>query len=79
MKLLKNELEYRTWMSEDFLRTQNLSPDQQERELLQHMPKKFPCIASIVKDHGDGQSETVRFLSPEQIAQWSSEMGKTRR
>lgn len=79
MKLLKNELEYRTWMSEDFLRDKTLSPDQQEKELLRQMPEKFPCIASVVKEQDDRQVETVKFLSPEQIAQWSSEMGKTKR
>lgn len=79
MKLLKNELEYRTWMSEDFLGAKSLSPQDQERELLRQMPEKFPCIASVVKAQDDAQTETVKFLSPEQIAQWSSEMGKTKR
>ncbi len=79
MKLLKNEREYRTWMSEDFLRTKTLSPDQQEQELLRQMPEKFPCIASVVKVQGEQERETLKFLSPEQIAQWSSEMGKNQR
>ncbi|MGC6387714.1 hypothetical protein ACMV8I_08595 [Ewingella sp. S1.OA.A_B6] len=79
MKLLKTPMQYRTWMLEDFLNTETLSPDQQEQELLRQMPEKFPCIASIVKGQDGQQSETVEFLSPEQIAQWSSEMDKNQR
>ncbi len=79
MKLLKNEMEYRIWMSEDFLGAKSLSPEDQERELLRQMPEKFPCIASVVKAQDDAHTETVKFISPEQIAQWSTEMGKTKR
>lgn len=78
MKLLKNEQEYRRWMSEDFLGAKSLSPEEQEQELLRQMPEKFPCIASVVKAQDDAQAETVKFLSPEQIAKWSNEMGRSK-
>ncbi|WP_122095938.1 hypothetical protein [Rahnella sp. Larv3_ips] len=79
MKLLKNEFEYKMWMTYDFLRLdEGLSPlfdhDLLERELLAQMPEQFPCIAYIVKGPSLFEPDEARFIYRPQLEEWSQLM-----
>lgn len=84
MKLIHNELEYRDWMIKNVLLTDDdiyciFSPDEQEEQLLIHMPEQFPCIAILIpgKDH----REPVKpwFLYRSQIEEWANLFGPATR
>jgi hypothetical protein len=76
MKLLKNEFEYKLWMTHDFLRLDEglstlFDPDLLEREILAQMPEQFPCIACIVKGLSLFEPDEAKFIYRPQIEEWS--------
>jgi len=80
MKLLKNELEYKLWMTHDFLRLDEglsplFDPNLLERELLAQMPEQFPCIACIDKGPSIFEPDEAKFIYRPQLEEWTQLMG----
>ncbi|MBF7956148.1 hypothetical protein [Rahnella victoriana] len=82
MKLLKNEFDYKMWMTYDLLRLDDsLSPlfdhDLLDRELLSQMPREFPCIACIIRGEGPFEPDVAKFLYREEVEEIAKGMGNS--
>ena len=82
MKLLLNEFDYRTWMTDEFLEYDNspssaMSQDELEQELLRMMPLSFPCLVYVAYSGNPNAPERLVFTSRNQVAEWAAAMGLT--
>jgi len=80
MKLLKNEFDYKMWITYDFLRLDDglfslFDYDLLERELIAQMPEQFPCIACIVKGPSIFEPDEAKFIYRPQLEEWTQLMG----
>lgn len=80
MKLIKNEFEFRLWMTHDFLQLEEglsplYDPDLLQREITAQMPSEFPCIAYIVRGSSIYEPENAKFLYKHQVEEWAKIMG----
>ena len=82
MKLLQNEFDYRTWMTDEFLEyvdgpSSAMSQDELEQELLRTMPLSFPCLVYVAYSGNPNAPERLVFTSRNQVAEWAAAMGLT--
>ena len=79
MKLLQNEFDYRTWMTDEFLEYDNspssaMSQDELEQELQRLMPSSFPCLVYVAYSGNPNAPERLVFTSRIQVAEWAAAM-----
>jgi hypothetical protein len=80
MKLLRNEFDYKMWMTYDLLRLDDslsslFDHDLLERELLAEMPHEFPCIACIIRGESTFEPDVAKFLYRDEVEEIAKGMG----
>lgn len=80
MKLLNNEFEYREWMVKDYLHLDEefpsvFEPDELERELLNLMPKEFPCLVDLLPGPNNFVQESITFIYRSEVEEWAKLLG----
>jgi hypothetical protein len=82
MKLLQNEFDCRTRMTDEFLEYDDspssaMSQDELEQELQRLMPLSFPCLVYVAYSGNPNAPERLVFTSRNQVTEWAAAMGLT--
>lgn len=77
MQLINNEAEYKEWMIDEYLHIKDdlyciFNAEELEEELARHMPREFPCIATIVTGEDSLRLQKAHFIYRSEVEQWAS-------
>jgi hypothetical protein len=77
MKILTSEMDYISWMFEEYFRFSDttvspLMSEQDIQEALEELhPESFPCIGFLVSSP-DGSISDVNYISREMVSDWAT-------